>query len=526
MQIHRLRITNYRGIEALDCRVSPAGVVAKGGNGRGKTTVLNAIRAALAARDVGADAIHHGAEKAEILVDLEDYTVRRAITANGSTLSVETAAGDVKRKPQTWLSELLGTSPLDPLELFLADAKKRREIVLSALPIKVGPEHVRAWLTPEQREQLPLCFLDRLPDLHGLEAASILHRHFYDRRAALNAEGKNAKAALEHQEIEASKLAGELPEAPRSAEEAAARAGTALELHEDARRRHAQLEAQDRDARELARRTEATRNAIATKRAEAARMREELAAIAVPDLAPLRTAATDADRAVTDAIAALEVAKLRARDAGAALSAALDLADKATQRTREVTHLEAGAAELEATLAATSVPAPSAEDLAGAARAVTEAQAALALARRGEGVAKALEDVARKRKELEGLREQSAALSAVCTKLAKEAPAQLLAESKGIPGLGVAGDEITLDGVRIDALCGAEQMKLAVAIAKRANAKSRILVVDGLERLDPDQLDAFVHEATADGWQLIGSRVDRGELVLEALAVESAEAAQ
>ena len=66
MGITRIKITNYRGIEALDSEVPPAGALICGDNGQGKTTVLNAIQAALTAQDIGPDAVLLGADKAEI----------------------------------------------------------------------------------------------------------------------------------------------------------------------------------------------------------------------------------------------------------------------------------------------------------------------------------------------------------------------------------------------------------------------------------------------------------------------------
>ena len=66
MGITRIKITNYRGIEALDSEVPPAGALICGDNGQGKTTVLNAIQAALTAQDIGPDAVRLGADKAEI----------------------------------------------------------------------------------------------------------------------------------------------------------------------------------------------------------------------------------------------------------------------------------------------------------------------------------------------------------------------------------------------------------------------------------------------------------------------------
>jgi len=116
------------------------------------------------------------------------------------------------------------------------------------------------------------------------------------------------------------------------------------------------------------------------------------------------------------------------------------------------------------------------------------------------------------------LEAEAADLDETVKRLTKDAPADLLRTCEGIPGLALEGDEVKLDGKSLDMLCGAEQMRFAVELARRANEKIKILVVDGLERLDPELMDVFVAEATRDGWQLLATRVDRGDVVIEALA--------
>jgi hypothetical protein len=115
-------------------------------------------------------------------------------------------------------------------------------------------------------------------------------------------------------------------------------------------------------------------------------------------------------------------------------------------------------------------------------------------------------------------------LDAIVRALAEDAPPELLASANGIVDLSIDGDEIFLAGRRLDALSGAEQLEFAIAIAKRLNAKSRILICDQLERLDPGRLEDFVRIATADGFQLIATRVSSGEMVLEAIEIEDAPA--
>ena len=104
--------------------------------------------------------------------------------------------------------------------------------------------------------------------------------------------------------------------------------------------------------------------------------------------------------------------------------------------------------------------------------------------------------------------------------LTDEAPAKLLAECNGIPGLTVGEDgALSLDGYDLDRLSGMKRLRFAVEIARRLNARSKLLCVDGLEVLDGEQRAAFLEMATADGYQLIATRVTEagGDVVLRPL---------
>ncbi len=168
MKITRLQITSYRGVAAFSADIPPAGAIVKGGNARGKTSIIKAIRAALAAQDVAADAIRIGEDRAEILVDLDDVSVRQVITPKASNLTVE-RGGMKASKPRTYLTELLGSSPLDPLDLFLAKPKERRAQILAALPAKVTVELVG--VTPSSNIDQPWETVEEAGLLLGIEPA-------------------------------------------------------------------------------------------------------------------------------------------------------------------------------------------------------------------------------------------------------------------------------------------------------------------------------------------------------------------
>jgi hypothetical protein len=109
-------------------------------------------------------------------------------------------------------------------------------------------------------------------------------------------------------------------------------------------------------------------------------------------------------------------------------------------------------------------------------------------------------------------------LDAIVTTLTTAAPAELAARTEMIKGLTFTDDGgLALDGVVLDLLSGQEAIDFCVQVAKRAHPKCKLLTADKLEQLDPESLEAFVKMATADGWQLIGTRVEAGEMVIELL---------
>lgn len=522
MKITHIKVSNYRGIAALEADIPAAGVIAQGRNGAGKTSVLRALQAALAARDVGPDAIRIGADKAEILVNLDDLTVRRLITPKSTSVSVETAAGDVKKKPQTVLTELLGTSPLDPLDFFLAAPKKRIELVVAAVPTVLSDEQLDEWLPTWALSQLPT-EATKIGGRNGLEACDGIYQALYARRADAN----KAVAAKKGDADRNRAALGKRREAIR--ETIVLTPTDAEQKLIAAREAHADLQAR---AKRVVVQQEST--AAARKKIEDYRTRSA-AAKAEAESATARAAGLDAKRAEIAAIdvdiAELERKLARARDLRVDLAMqATELqkfADGAKEAEARADELEAQASELALAIEDLVEDAPTAEQVAASAETVRVAEAARETALEVAAIVAGEKALEAELADLEASEKTASDLSDLVDFWRAEAPKKLLAAAKGIDGLTIEGDKILLDGVAIDALSGREQMRFAVDLARRLNAKTKLLVVDGLERLDPDQFEEFVRFATADGFQLVGTRVDRGEVKLIAVEpTESAEAAQ
>ena len=496
-KITKIQIRNYRGISALEAEPGDGATIAVGKNAAGKSTLLNAIRAALAARDIGPDAIRHGHDSAEILIDLDDLSVRRAITKSGSTLVVSRDGFDAK-KPQTMLTELLGASPLDPLDILLLKPKERRARILEALPCVVTREQLLSW-APSLPDGVDVSG-------HGLEVVERVRTLYYDRRTAANAKAKGS--AGEAERAAAALGDARVPEGPDAA--------AALALLEGARREEQRLTLLQDEAAAQEKRHARARASVAEKRAQAESLRGGLSAEV--DLAPLADEIATVDRHVANLRKQLAETEGKLALAQAAHTRADTVNHDRTAKLIAIAQQELAATELEATLA-DGVQPPSQESLVAAKEAVQQANVALAQAKGAEAIAKQAAEVAKLVEIAEVDAIAAHQLDVIVKRLTDEAP-RAIANADSIPGLKLDGESVTLDGVGLDTLCGAEQMRLCVEIARRASAKARFLVVDGLERIDEEQFDAFVREATKGGWQLFGSRVTKGGFELQHIGSE------
>ena len=500
----RIRITNYRGIATMDLECGSAGAIAKGRNCSGKTTLLNAFRAALEAQDIGADAIRKGADKSEIFVDLDDVNVRRAITKNGTTLTVS-QNGMVAKAPQTYLRETLGISGLDALELLLAKKPDRKAAVLAAIPVTVTFEQLRKWV-PTLKEGFDCSG-------HGLEVIGRLHTKAYEQRADANKQAKYDKTEAARLAQEAATLAADAPKVAPDVD-ALASAADAAKTNLDRLRARAEehTRSQERTAAQRAM-IEELREAAGRERSYPATDFDEVGELdrkvelAAEDVLHIKAELRDAEIKLAD----LEARAQWKRGEHQAYVSAQDTAAR----------LDAQARDLESALASASVEPVSDEDSARALEATTASMFALANGRTNADkfnrtlVATTALNAANQKAEHSV--SEAKRLDAIVKALADQAPTELLASSDGIPGLTIEGDDILLDGVKLDACSGMEKVTACVEVARRANRKSKILIVDELERLDPEQYAHFVKEATRDGYRLIGTRVEAGDMIVEAI---------
>ena len=517
LRVCGLRAENWMAIEAYSLDIPETGVVIEGGCAKGKTSILYAIRDALMTDHVSPEAIRLSADRAVLEVNLGHYTVRRVIKRNQKgrtgTVEVRSADGTKVERPQEFLESLFG-SWLDPLALYNEqDPKKRREMILEALPVKVTREQLEAWAPGIVDETTSV-------EGHGLRVIDRVYDKAYSLRHHANKEMSEAKENLERLRAALAKLGASLPE--NTAESVAA----AEDDLRDAEAKVAALISRDAEAKRASQESRSLTDEVATMRAEAVALRER---------APRDV--TDAeidlvDEKVNDARAAFDEAQRALDRARATLQAAESertaLKNQQTQwradRARAAA-LEERAAKIEATAARMVVQPVSPADIDEARRRVSDAQAAFAAAQQHEKFRAEQERVGSAEAIVEQRQAEANRLDGIVRTLRNEAPRVLLA-AVGIEGLSISDEGVTMDNIRLDDLSGMERLKFTVSLAKRASKDRpvKLLFVDGMERLDLQQRREFEEFATADQFQLIGTYVSPEGGDIRIKAVRRAEA--
>jgi len=158
-RISAVAIRDYKRIHEVS--ISPAAdstlILIGGENAHGKTSILDALEAALGGKDaVLTDPVRHGAEGAEIRVSLEPddgsppLIARRRVAPDGSsTLELRDDLGAV-RSPQALLDKLIGARFLDPLRWLRLDAGEQRKRLLELVDrdgeiAKLDARHARLY---------------------------------------------------------------------------------------------------------------------------------------------------------------------------------------------------------------------------------------------------------------------------------------------------------------------------------------------------------------------------------------------
>lgn len=189
MKATKISIRNILGIRELE--IEPGNVtMVSGGNGVGKSSIIEAIRAALGG---GHDAtlLRKGSESGEVVIELDDGTeVRKSVTEKGSDVSLKHPKfGNVSR-PQTVLNSLHDALTLNPVDLLTE--KNPAQKLLEAVPIAPDMERIRAAV-----EVADLEIADPDEGEHALQMIGAVRKAVYDQRRDVNAVAKRLASTIE-----------------------------------------------------------------------------------------------------------------------------------------------------------------------------------------------------------------------------------------------------------------------------------------------------------------------------------------
>ena len=275
MKITKLDIKNFIGIEETSIDPKKMNIIA-GKNGKGKTSIIEAIKAAF--RGADQSKIRVGENKAEIFLATDELEIKRSITAGGTSVTV-TKDGKPLPKPQTFLNGIIGDFSFEPVAFFTMSAKEQTEYLLKAVPVKATIEQLTRWTKGLVKD------LSDYEDAHGLEAAASIAAMLYQDRAAANARVKQLEGA-------AAELKAKIPAGVQKVDpaeynalmEQVSNAKAAQQHMEDVSRR---IEALGTDMAEIEAQIVALTDKLNAKSKEQVRLQDEIVTIEVVDTAPL-----------------------------------------------------------------------------------------------------------------------------------------------------------------------------------------------------------------------------------------------
>lgn len=179
MKITKLRITDFLGVSAFSIDKPGKLNVIKGENGLGKSAILKAITEAFISSGQDPHIIRNGSDCAEIMIELDHrILIERKITAKKNDMKVLDDGAKVPA-PVSFLKALIGEFTFNPVDFFLGDKKKRREILLSAIPMRIDEGALREALGDLD---IPIDLTKFDYDRHGLEVLGEIKKHTFNVR--------------------------------------------------------------------------------------------------------------------------------------------------------------------------------------------------------------------------------------------------------------------------------------------------------------------------------------------------------
>lgn len=511
-KITKLEVSNYMGIS--EATIEPLKMtVISGKNGKGKTSIVDSIRACL--RGAGADKIKLGATKSEIFITTDVIEARRRITAAGSTVTVKKIGSkEAVTKPQAYLDGIIGDFSFEPVRFFLMDVKEQTEYLLKAIPVKATLDQLKTWTRGLLKD------IEAVLPLHGLQAIATAEEALYDLRAADNSRVKTLEAAIS--EVKGRIPAGIKEVKPDEVRVVQDQIAAAKEAALEKTRLENAIKQNEQDQGEMSEELDQITAKFANRDKELADIKASSASLKTVDTTPLLRKLEELKEQM-DQIEGERNAAIannqRKNDAdtqiGYLVEGIKDIKSHADHVKGKLAEIKTEGEGFKSSLAKIEVPE------------MEPLQAQLCDLQTSQAFQRDLDRVSDMTTELKTVKKSADELDRAVKTLQTAAPAEMLAAAAmPVDGLAYSAGQFTLNGVPIQNLSTSQKATLAVAVTRNLNKGYEIkaICLDGFESLDVDTQKAFMEEAAKDDFQYFVTQVqnfDAAGQPLEKLVIES-----
>lgn len=185
MKITKIRISNILGIESLEFKPGKITTIS-GQNGTGKTSVLEALKAALGGGH-SATLLRNGASEGRIVLEFDNGEVLvKKVGREKSKATIQDSEGLEIKQGATYLKEIIDTVGINPVQILTADPKKRIKMLLDSVPMELPVEEIKFITGIDVSEDTR----------HPLKVIEDKRKDIFDDRAFINAEVKKMRTVV------------------------------------------------------------------------------------------------------------------------------------------------------------------------------------------------------------------------------------------------------------------------------------------------------------------------------------------
>jgi len=186
----RLIVKNILGLESVEIKLDPKFTKIRGRNQTGKTSVIEALKSVLGGGVHDGTLLRTGADEGQIVLELGNgVDLMKKIKSDSSDFdAVHPETGKMSRAV-TYLNNLRDKFSTNPIEFLTADSKKRIDLLLKTIPMKV---------TPKNLGFVPFEFVEQANfDNHAIQIIESIRSSMFDRRKDINSSVRDKNGTIE-----------------------------------------------------------------------------------------------------------------------------------------------------------------------------------------------------------------------------------------------------------------------------------------------------------------------------------------